>query len=323
MEQYALWLWGAFLRAPQPPQPPLGLQECCPHFLSHQTCPPFLFHPPSPRQTFHFAITAPALLDPFTTFGIFSWDDDSTPETGGGLAGHRELDFELGTWGSVDDPQAYQFVVQPWRDPVNLVRLPLAGLATMLGGENGPTGGGGSCTDLGPDGMGGAQWVRLTYTMVWAPGSVAFFLRDGHDANGPVIGQWSMTDAVRIPTPGENLPHPFGARVHVNLWLNDPTGAPLRGRPVHASLNSFTYIPADSSGARTLQGREVAVEVVDPLLPSPPSDGATPPWYTLLPVLLGAAAVAMAACSCLSMRGSSGVPLAGAEEKLWGREMLV
>ena len=156
-----------------------------------------------------FSFTAPLALDPFATFGLFTWADD-VPATGGGLAGHLELDFELGTWGSTTDPNAYQLVVQPWTDPANVHRLPLAGLATAAPGSGAIPA---DCADLGPDGFGGQSTVTLTFVLAWSPGLARFTLHDGLGTGGPAIGAWEMADAVKVPAEGD-ITTPYGARAH-------------------------------------------------------------------------------------------------------------
>ena len=327
-----LWTQAAFgygVRAPKPRLPR------APH--DWLTPAPPLPPPPTPStaQTYTVAFQAPLYLDPFVTFGAFLWDDDShsgaaaeDPRSGGGLAGHRELDFELGTWGNPVDPTAYQFVVQPWQDAANLIRLPLAGqLGNVQGGELGPQGGSTGCGDLGPSAQGGAQYAELTLVLDWSPGVAHFRLLQGTGLGGPVAGEWSMADAVKIPTAGGG-PQPFGAHLHLNLWLNDPSLSPQRGRPVHVVVHSFAFTPLGAARALALALPTPTPQPANgsaggaPGSSIPPAGSRYTPLRLTLLALLSAvtlACLALAVASaCLRLRRP--VDLPGGKAKFWEAE---
>lgn len=192
--------------------------------------------------TFVFEVTVEASLDPFVTFGLFTWDDDE-PTSGEDYAGrafHREFDVEYGQWGSLVDQNVYQFVVQPWQTAENLIRLPFPSSLPVTPGALGPMGGGG-CDDKGPDGFSGGDTVAVTWSMVWAPGSILFTTFAGHTTEpSATLAQWQAPPG-SVPTYGTTT---SGARVHLNLWLNDGGGAPLRGRRVDVVVKSFTFTPS-------------------------------------------------------------------------------
>jgi hypothetical protein len=63
-------------------------------------------------------------LAPNLTLGLFTWSDDPGEE-----GTHKELDVELGRWGSPNNDIA-QFVVQPYTRPENIIRFALPADAT-------------------------------------------------------------------------------------------------------------------------------------------------------------------------------------------------
>jgi hypothetical protein len=72
---------------------------------------------------FHVASNVDRLA-PNLTLGLFTWSDDPGEE-----GTHKELDVELGRWGSPNNDIA-QFVVQPYTRPENIIRFSLPADAT-------------------------------------------------------------------------------------------------------------------------------------------------------------------------------------------------
>ena len=145
--------------------------------------------------------------------------------------------MEISTWGDRNDPNIYQFVVQP-PTPQNLRRFSLAG-ATQYGSAQPAA----DCHAIPADGF-GQPYVRITAAMVWGPGSLTFFSYDGHvGAQGMAaatpLQQWAFPNPDDVPTPGEA---PSGARVHFNLWLNN-AGGPASGARVQVVVDDFVFVP--------------------------------------------------------------------------------
>ena len=115
------------------------------------------------------------------------------------------------------------YTLQPWsadggatRDYSMSRQLRLDGAADF-GGQNGAEGAG-SCDEWGPDSFNGARWQRLTMVLQWYSGVLRFFVFDGLHAlaelpaaRAALLGGFEITDASRMPTPGDE-------RVHLNLW---------------------------------------------------------------------------------------------------------
>jgi len=165
--------------------------------------------------TYSFAVTVPKNLDKYLTFGMFTWDDD-IPGDGNDYAGdafHREIDVEVGRWGWDEDPNAYQFVVQPWGVAENIHRQPFP----LVDGE---------------------ENIDITFSVLWGPQRVIFSTLSGHGPKSVLINQWDFPARERVPRPGGVLT--AGARVHLNLWSNDALGA---SRATQVVVHAFNFTP--------------------------------------------------------------------------------
>jgi hypothetical protein len=224
----------------------------------------------------------PIDLDPAAVFGAFTWDDDDLNTGGEGGARHREIDFcEVSRWGQPWLPTNAQFVVQPAVTvPENLLRVDaVSGAPAFGGGEFAPS----SCEDLGPDGFAGQRWTQTTWVTTWAPGGALSFAAfpglfdpaaPGAAPPAP-LATWTFPYPERVPTPGNGpVPGcpfcvPLGARVHFNLWLNNPERAPASGRAAHVVVNDFKFYPLGG-------GRRALLEADPAVVAAPPPPRATP-----------------------------------------------
>lgn len=78
--------------------------------------------------TYTFRIPAETIrdFDPNAVLGLFNWSDDPA-------FAHREIDFELSTWGQTNNPTGNaQFVVQPYDQAAHTSRFNLPARATNL-----------------------------------------------------------------------------------------------------------------------------------------------------------------------------------------------
>jgi len=66
--------------------------------------------------TYSFTVEDTSKLDPFATFGIFTWDYSTDQEN------HREFDIDISRWGDPQNKNA-EFVLQPSFVPVNFSRF--------------------------------------------------------------------------------------------------------------------------------------------------------------------------------------------------------
>ncbi len=225
------------------------------------------------------------------------------------------------------------YTLQPWsadggatRDYAMSRQLRLDGAADF-GGQNGAEGAG-SCDEWGPDSFNGARWQRLTMVLQWYSGVLRFFVFDGLHAlaelpaaRAALLGGFEITDASRMPTPGDE-------RVHLNLWQvrgaaaaapapphTDPPSFPLPkcnwggvpdyGRRTHVVVNGFDFSPefVDLAAAGiTVPARRLGAP--EAALPPPP---ATAPPVSSPPVALSkfvyglAAFVAMTAAAAAAL----------------------
>ncbi len=184
--------------------------------------------------------------------------------------------MEVSRWGQPALATNAQFAVQPAESvPENLLRVDATtGWPVYGGAAFAPT----SCADLGPDGFSGGAWTQTTWVTTWAPGgALAFAAYPGlvdFAAGVPApLSTWTFPFPNRVPTPGNGpVPGcpscvPLGARVHFNLWLNNPSRAPSSGAAVHVVVNDFKFFPA---AGRRLQGDTVVVAAPPTPVPAPP-----------------------------------------------------
>jgi hypothetical protein len=151
------------------------------------------------------------ILDPRTVLGMFTWDDFAPPN-------FRELDIELSRWSDPGDLDNAQFVVQPFTNPNNLVRFPIA-----LTNDD----------------------TFLTHLIEWLPGRVTFSVFRGHhfgvSNESDLVQRWTRQGSV-VPTAG-------GETFRLNLWL-DHGQPPLNGLGNEVVITYFAHakIPIFSDG---------------------------------------------------------------------------
>ncbi len=145
----------------------------------------------------------PDLLDPNAILGLFMFTNDT-----------EEIDIELSRWSDPADPDAGQFVVQPYfSSPDNIDRFSLA--------------------DAGN---------QSTYRFNWQPDSVFFEAykgtADAPQSDADILNQY-IYDGPDVPPLA-----PF-AQIHINFWL-DGGNAPANGQEIEIVISDYAYtVPID------------------------------------------------------------------------------
>ncbi len=140
----------------------------------------------------------PDLLDPNVILGLFQFTTDI-----------EEIDIELSRWGNAADPDAGQFVVQPYTNsPDNIDRFSLVDAGALS-----------------------------TYRFNWQADSVFFeAFKGGADvpqADTDILHQYYY-DGPDVPPLA-----PF-AQIHINLWLMGGM-APINGQEVEIIISDYAY----------------------------------------------------------------------------------
>jgi hypothetical protein len=157
--------------------------------------------------TYEFTLEGdPAAFDPTVILGFFTYDVDSAD------AAHREIDVELGRFGSAARDPA-QYVVQP---------------AAVAGNVH--------VFDPALDG------THSTHGFRWSPGRVDFRSVHGHvddlfaakPAPGRTIAEWSAA--------GSAVPEPGDEQLRINLWLYEGVSP---GREHEVVIPSVRFTPLE------------------------------------------------------------------------------
>lgn len=139
-------------------------------------------------------------MDPRVILGLFTWSD--APEYS-----HREIDVELSKWGDKDNKNG-QFVVQPYTNPMNIVRFQI------------------------PPGLNGS-----THSFAWKPDST--FCQSLKGINGKPPG---TTSVIAEHTFTQGIPKAGGENARINLWLMAGQ-SPANGKETEIIASKFEFVP--------------------------------------------------------------------------------
>jgi len=155
------------------------------------------------------------ILDPYATFGAFTWDNfGDSPDPGNPF---REIDIEDSRWGNPANPFNTQYVVTPFQIPGNIHRF--------------------TFPDLSAD-------ARLTRFLTWSPEKIEFYTLRGHHTPTNFTPADVIDQYVYLHNGTSNLvPVPGRENFRFNLWLNTGHTVPFSGTDVEVVINDFSFLP--------------------------------------------------------------------------------
>ena len=177
-------------------------------------------------------------LDPFVTFGAFTWD--SFGDDISGASAFREIDFEDGVWADLTDPLNAQIVVQPYHTSGNLVRYAIPDLS-----DN----------------------PELTRFFTWKQDNIEFVALRGHHSpfNYPDQSVIFQHNYVHDPSISHFVPTEGRENFRFNVWLNSGETAPNTGESVEVIVSGFSFAPSAPPNAMddtvsTIEGQSVTID---------------------------------------------------------------